>query len=70
MQGQAQQPQLTSTNLKVLIDQMNHEAIAAKKCEFYSSLLGDTALKGMVMTLSQHHREHYDKLFNYLNSHR
>jgi len=69
MQGQAQQPQLTATNLKVLIDQMNHEAIATKKCEFYSSLLGDPALKGMVMTLAQRHREHYDKLFNYLNSH-
>ena len=69
MQGQAQQPQLTATNLKVLIDQMNHEAIASKKCEFYSSLLGDPSLKGMVMTLAQRHREHYDKLFNYLNSH-
>jgi len=69
MQGQAQQPQLTATNLKVLIDQMNHEAIAKKKCEFFSSLLGDPALKGMTLTLAQHHREHYDKLFNYLNSH-
>ena len=69
MQGQAQQPQLTTTNLKVLIDQMNHEANAKKKYEFYSSLIGDPALKGMVTTLSQHHRERYDKLFNYLNSH-
>jgi hypothetical protein len=69
MQGQAQAPQLTATNLKVLVDQMNHEALATKKCEFFSPLIADQAIKGMVMSLAQHHREHYGKLFDYLNSH-
>lgn len=69
MQGQAQSPQLTATNLKVLVDQMNHEALASKKCDFFGPMIMDPALKGMVMSLAQHHREHYDKLFNYLNSH-
>ncbi len=69
MQGQAQTPQLTATNLKVLVDQMQHEALASKKCEFFSTLIADPALKGMAMSLAQHHREHYDKLFGYLNSH-
>lgn len=69
MQGQAQSPQLTATNLKVLVDQMNHEALASKKCDFFGPMITDPTLKGMVMSLAQHHREHYDKLFNYLNSH-
>lgn len=68
MQGQGQ-PQLTATNLKVLTDQMHHEALASKKCDHYAQQIADPALKGLVASLSQHHRANFDKLFNYLNSH-
>ncbi|MDR3051033.1 MAG: hypothetical protein LBU67_04865 [Oscillospiraceae bacterium] len=67
---QAQAPsQMTATNLKVLIDQMNHEALASKKCDFFAQQISDPALKGTIASLSQHHRANFDKLFNYLSSH-
>ncbi len=69
MQGQNGQPQLTASNLKVLVDSMNHEALASKKCDFFAQQIADPALKGMVMDIAKHHRANFDKLFNYLNSH-
>lgn len=69
MQASGQAAQLTATNLKILTDQLNHEANSSKKCELFAQQISDAALKGMVMSLAQHHRTQYDKLLNYLNSH-
>ncbi len=69
LQQQNGMPQLDSKNLTILEDQMNHEALAAKKSAFMASQFTDPALKGVANTLAQHHRQQFDKLFNYLNSH-
>lgn len=71
MQQQPQNgtPQLESKNLMILEDQMNHEALAVKKCEMMATTLTDPQLKGIAQAIAQHHRQHFDKLLNYLNSH-
>ena len=66
---QGQQAQISASNLKVLNEHLNHEALASKKCDQYAQMMADPALKGIATTQAQHHRANYDKLFNYLNSH-
>ena len=70
MIGFANQPQLESKNLSILEDQLNHEALAYKKCEVYAGYFTDPALKTTAQKLAQHHKSHFDNLFNYLESHR
>ena len=62
-------PQLGSRNLQILEDQLNHEALATKKAERYTHYLTDPALKSVAQTLSQQHRQRYERLFGYLSSH-
>jgi len=64
-----QQPQIESKNLMILEDQMNHEALAMKKCELYSQYFTDTALKASVNNLAQKHKQHFENLYQYLSSH-
>ena len=49
---------------------MFHEALAYKKCKIYSELLDEQPLKDMACTFAQHHKQHFDALQNYLDSHR
>ena len=65
-----QQPQIEAKNLSYLEDTMNIEALACKKCEQYQTMLTDPTQKNMAQQLAQHHRQHFDSLFNYLQSHK
>lgn len=58
---------MTTRDLQAISDQLKHEALAVKKCCFYSSQLQDQALKGLTQTLAQHHQQQYDRLYQYLN---
>ena len=64
-----QQTQIAAKNLSFLEDTLNYEALACKKCSQYETMLTDPAQKNMVHQLGQHHRQHFDALFNYLQSH-
>ena len=69
MAGNTQQPQIDAKNLAYLDDTMNYEALACKKCEQYETMLTDPQQKNFVHQLAQHHKQHFDTLFNYLQSH-
>ena len=64
------QPQIESKNLTILEDQLNYEALAQKKSEVYANYFTDPSLKTMANQIAQHHKQNFDNLFNYLNSHR
>ncbi len=64
-----QQPQLESKNLSYLEDGLNYEALAVKKCVQYANQFQDQTLKNLANQLAQHHRQHYDSLLGYLQSH-
>ena len=64
-----QMPKLDAKNLTYLDDALTYEALACKKCEQYANNLTDPAPKNLVTQLAQHHRQNYDNLLNYLNSH-
>jgi len=65
----ANQPQIESKNLMIVGDQMNHEALAYKKCELYAGYFVDPTLKSMAQKLARHHKAHFDNLLSYLDSH-
>lgn len=60
---------LDSNNLKVLEDQLNYESLLAKKFSNYATGCNDTELKNLCEQASQQHKQHYNELLNYLNSH-
>lgn len=62
-------PELESKNLTILEDQLKHEALAAKKSEVYTEYFADPALKSCAQQLAKHHREHFQNLLTYLESH-
>ena len=62
-------PILGSKDLSILEDQMNHEALAYKKCTIYAKYFMDASLKDMANSAAQHHKQHFDALESYLNSH-
>lgn len=61
---------IDSKNLDIIKDQMHHEALAYKKCKIYSEILSEQPLKDMAGAFAQHHKEHFNALQNYLDSHR
>jgi hypothetical protein len=63
------QPQIDAKNLSYLEDTLTYEALACKKCAQYETMLTDPAQKNMAHQLAQHHRQHFDALYNYLQSH-
>ena len=69
MFNNANQPQIESKNLTILEDQMNHEALAYKKCETYAGYFTDPALKSTAQKLAQHHKSNFNNLLSYLDSH-
>jgi len=60
---------LDANNLKVLEDQLNHESLMTKKFNNYANYCTDTELKNFCQQASQKHKQHYNELLNYLNSH-
>lgn len=68
-QNNNQKPQLDSNNLKVIQDQIAYEALLTKKYTEYSSMCNDQSLKNMCNQASQTHKQNFDNLKNYLDSH-
>ena len=63
-------PEIESKNLTILEDQLNHEALGNKKCDVFSNLFTDPNVKNAVMQVAQHHRQRFDNLLQYLESHK
>lgn len=57
-------------DLEIIKDQLNHEALAYKKWSVYSGYFQDQTLTDIANTTARHHKQHFDALQNYLNSHR
>lgn len=60
---------MDAKTLTILQDQMEHEAVACKKYEAYAAQFGDQTLSQHASNLANHHKQHFDSLFQYLNSH-
>lgn len=60
---------IDANNLKVLEDQLNYESLMTKKFSSYANYCTDTELKNLCQQSSQKHKQHYNELLNYLNSH-
>ena len=60
---------IQTKSLTILEDQMQHEFLACKKAEQYARSFDNPALKNLAGTMARHHRERFDRLFDYLNSH-
>lgn len=60
---------LTSKNLGILEDQLNYEALCQKKIALYANYCQDQNLKNVCQRTAQMHKQHFDSLLNYLNSH-
>lgn len=60
---------IQSKSLTILEDQMNHEFLACKKAEHYASTFEDAQLSELSRQIAACHRQRYDRLFNYLNTH-
>lgn len=64
-----QKPKLDEKNLMYLNDTLNYEYLASKKCETYSMQFNDDNCKTLATQLTQHHKERFDALYDYLDSH-
>lgn len=58
---------LTSKDLSILEDQLNHEALANQKAAAYAESMQDPQLKTLARTLAAHHKTRYEKMYNFLN---
>ncbi|MDD4295426.1 MAG: hypothetical protein PHC69_00505 [Ruminiclostridium sp.] len=68
-QNQANKAMLSSKNLTILDDQMSKEALNYKKMNMYANTCNDQQLKTVCQKAAQMHKQHFDTLYNYLNSH-
>lgn len=62
-------PQITAKNLKILEDTLNYEALVVHKFAQAAQSAQDPAIKSQLNSASDLHRQHYNTLLNYLNSH-
>ncbi|WP_330371298.1 hypothetical protein [Alkaliphilus transvaalensis] len=69
MNNQQGNMQLDSNNLKILEDQLGYESLMNKKFSTYANYCTDTQLKNLCQEAAQKHKQHYNELLNYLNSH-
>lgn len=60
---------IQTKSLTILEDQMEHEFLACKKAEHYAATFEDSQLKDLANQLAAGHRQRYDRLLGYLNSH-
>ena len=60
---------IQTKSLTILEDQLQHEFLACRKAEQYAQSFENPALKNLSGSMAQHHRERFDRLFDYLNSH-
>ena len=60
---------LFAKSLTILEDQMQHEFLACKKAEHYAQTFADPTLRDLANNLAYGHRERFERLLSYLNSH-
>ena len=60
---------IQTKSLTILEDQLQHEFLACKKAKQYAASFDNQTLKNLANTMADCHRERFDRLFNYLNSH-
>ncbi len=60
---------IQTKSLTILEDQMQHEFLACKKARQYAASFENPTLKSVAETVATHHRERFERLFDYLNSH-
>ena len=60
---------IQTKSFTILEDQLQHEFLACRKAEQYAQSFENPALKNLAGSMAQHHRERFDRLFDYLNSH-
>ena len=61
--------QLESNNLKVIKDQLGYEALLNKKFNEYGQQCTDQNLKNLCNEASQNHKQNFNTLKTYLDSH-
>lgn len=61
--------QIESNNLKVIKEQIEFECLANKKCNEYSQLVTDANLKSICTEAARVHRDNFNNLKTYLDSH-
>ena len=61
--------QLESNNLKVIQDQLGYEALLNKKFNDYGAKCTDQNLKNLCNEASQTHKQNFNTLKTYLDSH-
>lgn len=61
--------QIESNNLKVIKDQMEFEFLMNKKCNEYSQLVTDTNLRNICTEAANVHKNNFNNLKTYLDSH-
>jgi hypothetical protein len=62
-------PQVTAKNLAILSDTLNYEALMVHKFAQAAQSVQDPAVQSQLNSASELHRQHYNTLLNYLNSH-
>lgn len=63
------QPKLTADNFKVIKDQIEYEALMNKKARQYGEYCTDAQLKGVCNKTADIHKQNFNNLKNYLDSH-
>jgi len=61
--------QIESNNLKVLQDQLNYESLMNKKYNEYATHCTDGQLKNLCNEASKIHKDNFNTLKSYLDSH-
>lgn len=61
--------QIESNNLKVLEDQLNHEALMNKKFHEVAGVCQDSNLKNLCNQAANVHKQNFTSLKSYLDSH-
>lgn len=61
--------QIESNNLKVIKDQLESESLMNKKFNEYSASSSDSSIKDLCNQASQIHKQNFNNLKSYLDSH-
>ena len=64
-----QSSMIASKNLTMLEDELNYEILCNRKLNLYANYRQDQNLKNVCERAAQMHKQHFDQLFGYLNSH-
>ena len=58
---------LTSKDLSVLEDQLTHIAMSCRVAMHHANAFQNADLKNLAASVAQHHRQHFDALYAFLN---